>query len=64
MFQNLTLNTLYVLFKEPKKPLPVKPVQEEPVPTKPKAPPTKGRVSKTLSVLRDPCYLHACRTIN
>lgn len=33
-------------FKEPKKPLPVKPVQE-PVPTKPKAPPTKGRVSKT-----------------
>lgn len=32
--------------EEPKKPLPVKPVQEEPVPRKPKAPPAKGRVSK------------------
>lgn len=56
MFLHLTLNTLPVCaFKEPEKPIPVKRVQEEPVPTKPKAPPTKGRVRKTLSVLRDLC---------
>lgn len=40
------------IFKEPEKPTPVKPVQEEPVPTKPKIPPAKGRVRKTLSVMR------------
>lgn len=37
----------------------MKPVQEEPVPKKPKAPPAKGRV-RTASPLWDLCFLPAC----